>query len=205
MNILLFGATGRAGRRILAQALESGDRMTAFVREGSALDINHPNLNVIRGDALNAAAVRDVVANHDAVLSALGKLDAAQRVQAIDTIIAGMKHHNTRRIIAIGGSGCLQFNAEMRYHETPQFPSIFRNSSLAHWEVCKRLMASELDWTFVCPPDIPDGERTGAYTTQATFRPDGNRIFTGDLADFMLRELRENAFLKLRVGICNTP
>jgi uncharacterized protein len=203
MNIVLFGATGRTGRRIVAQAIERGDTVTSFVRDPTNVSITNPHLNIIWGDVLDPQAVSSALEGKDAVLSALGKLNATQRVAAIENIIAGMLKHGLRRIIAIGGSGCLQFNDELRYHETPQFPEIFFATSVAHWEVCKRLMASDLDWTFVCPPDIPDGERTGKYITQATYRPDGNRLFTGDLADFMLSELVKNEYVKSRVGICN--
>jgi putative NADH-flavin reductase len=203
MNILLFGATGRTGRRILTQAVERGNSVVAFVRDPGKLNFTHPRLRIILGDVMDANAVANAIAGNDAVLSAIGKQDATRRVQALENIVAGMKRHNVQRIIAIGGSGCLQFDEQRRYHETPQFPEIFRNGSLAHWEVCQRLMTSGLDWTFVCPPDIPDGERTGKYITQATYRPNGNRVYTGDLADFMLNELMKNEFVKLRVGICS--
>lgn len=201
MNITLFGATGRTGRKILEQALAGGERVTALVRDTGKLVISDPNLKVIKGDVLDADSTAVAIAGSNAVLSAL-KVPVQERVTAIDNIIKAMKQHHVRRIIAIGGSGCLQIDEQTRYHETAGFPEFFRAGSLAHWEVCKRLMESNLDWTFVCPPDIPDGERTGKYNTQATFRPNGNRIFTGDLADFMLNELMKNEFVKLRVGIC---
>ena len=202
MKISLFGATGRTGRRILAQALARGDSVTCLVRETKRNAAVGAGLTLIQGDVLDAGSAAQAITGGDAVIVAL-KIPVENRIAAIDNIIAGMKRHGVRRIIAIGGSGCLQVDEQTRYHETATFPEIFRAGSIAHWEVCKRLMANDLDWTFVCPPDIPDGERTGKYIAQATYRPKGNSIFTGDLADFMLNELSKNEFVKMRVGVAN--
>ncbi len=207
-QMLIFGATGRTGRRALAQALESGHQVTAFVRDKSRVSIQSPQLSIIEGDVLDSHRVAESIKGHDLILSALGKLDAAQRVQAIENIIAGMQLHGVSRIIAIGGVGCLQITETMRYQQSPSFPPFFLKTSLAHWEVCSRLSASDLDWTFVCPPEIPDGERTGRYSTVANYVPAGageygGSISTGDLADFMVKEAVARNFLRTRVGIAH--
>ena len=122
----------------------------------------------------------------ESVVSALGKLDAIERVTAIENIVAGMQLHGVRRIVAVGGIGCLQLTESTRYQESPTFPRFFLKTSLAHWEVCRRLESSGLDWTFVCPPDIRDGSATGKYATVPTFLPPASSISTGDLAHCMM-------------------
>ena len=207
-HMLIFGATGRTGRRALAQALESGHQVTAFVRDKSRVSVQSPELSIIEGDVLDSHRVAESIKGHDIVLSALGKLDAGERVQAIENIIAAMQLHGVSRIIAIGGVGCLQITETMRYQQSPSFPPFFLKTSLAHWEVCSRLNASNLDWTFVCPPEIPDGERTGRYSAVANYSPAGageygGSISTGDLADFMVKEAVARNFLRTRVGIAH--
>jgi len=44
MNLTVFGATGGVGRQVITQALDRGDRVTAYVRNPAKLDLTHPNL-----------------------------------------------------------------------------------------------------------------------------------------------------------------
>ena len=68
------------------------------------------------------------------------------------------------------------------------------------WEYLKE---SDLDWTFVCPPNIIDAGPTGDYTTNANYPPEKNnyKINAGDLALFMLNEMEKNQYVYQRVGI----
>jgi len=72
MKILVFGASGGTGRRIVEQALAEGHLVTAFARESSRIRIAHENLRVVRGDISHYDSVEAAVAGQDAVLSALG-------------------------------------------------------------------------------------------------------------------------------------
>jgi putative NADH-flavin reductase len=72
MKLLVFGATGGTGRRIVEQALEQGHVVTAFAREPKKVRLAHANLHVVRGDVLHPDSVESAVVGQDAVLSALG-------------------------------------------------------------------------------------------------------------------------------------
>ena len=65
------------------------------------------------------------------------------------------------------------------------------------------LAASGLEWTLVCPPNMPTGERTGRYRTRADRLPEGGReISVEDVADFLsLVQPGERRFIATRVGI----
>lgn len=202
MNVLVFGATGRTGHAVVTRAAHNGHSVTAFVRDAARLGIRHPKVVTVQGDALNADSVANPMPGHDFVISCLKIPSSSGRVAAIENILAGMKASGIRRILAVGGSGCLQIDENTRYHESAGFPERFKETSLAHWEVCRKLEASNLDWTFVCPPDIVEGDETEGYITQETYRPEGKRITTAALAEFMLREAERNAFVGKRVGIC---
>ncbi|HHY66464.1 MAG TPA: NAD(P)H-binding protein [Alicyclobacillus sp.] len=71
MNIIVFGASGGTGREFVGQALEDGHDLTAFVRDVSRLNITHPHLRVVQGNALDREAVFYAIAGHDAVVRAL--------------------------------------------------------------------------------------------------------------------------------------
>ncbi len=72
MKLLVFGASGGTGRRLVQQALAQGHIVTAFARDPGKIRQAHANLRVVRGDILDADAVDAAVAGQDAVLSTLG-------------------------------------------------------------------------------------------------------------------------------------
>lgn len=76
-TVLLLGATGRTGRRVLAQLLDRGLRVRAIVRSAGRLPAGaaaDPNLEVVEADllALDDAALQRHLAGCGAVLSCLG-------------------------------------------------------------------------------------------------------------------------------------
>ena len=72
MKLLVFGASGGTGSRLVQQALQQGHVVTAFAREPGKIHLVHDNLRIVRGDILDPASVETAVAGQDGVLSALG-------------------------------------------------------------------------------------------------------------------------------------
>src|SRR5882757_3624950 len=73
MNIVVFGATGATGKQVVEQALAGGHHVTAFVRDPSKVQLDHPHLRLEAGQVTaDQKAVTATVAGHDAVISALG-------------------------------------------------------------------------------------------------------------------------------------
>ena len=72
MKLLVFGATGGTGGRIVEEALEQGHVVTAFARDPAKMHVKHPNLRVVRGDILQPDSIETAMPGHDAVLSAVG-------------------------------------------------------------------------------------------------------------------------------------
>jgi putative NADH-flavin reductase len=68
MRIIVFGANGRQGSRLVSEALERGHEVTAAVRsEAANVD---PRAEVVVADALDADRVAEVSAGHDVALNA---------------------------------------------------------------------------------------------------------------------------------------
>lgn len=72
MDLLIFGATGRTGRALVAQALARGHVVTAFARNPSKVRVTHSDLRVAKGDILDYTSVEAAIKGQHAVLSALG-------------------------------------------------------------------------------------------------------------------------------------
>lgn len=203
MNVIVFGATGRTGLQIVKRALEKGHKVTAFVRDPSKITLQHPNLTLVMGDALLQESVSSAMKGQEAVLSALSATDSSHRLVFIHHIINAMRQHKVKRIIAIGGIGALQASEHLKVYETTTFPKEYIEITQAHIRVLDALLTSRLEFTFVCPPMILEGERTGKYSTQDGYPTKGWSITTGDLADFIVSELTARQFIGKKVGISN--
>jgi putative NADH-flavin reductase len=202
-KVIILGANGRVGAQAVKRALEKGFKVTAFVRHSESISLLHPNLTVVQGDALKQQDVSKYMAGQEAVISCLSSDELSHRLVFINHIINAMREHKVRRIIAIGGIGALQASEHLKVYETSTFPREYVDLTQAHIRVLDALLTSRNDFTFVCPPMIKDGERTGAYKTQDSYPTQGWSINTGDLADFMVTELAENKYIRKKVGMAN--
>lgn len=50
LNGTVFGATGRIGHHVVEQLLGAGHTVTAYARNPSKLEVDHPRLRVVEGD-----------------------------------------------------------------------------------------------------------------------------------------------------------
>jgi putative NADH-flavin reductase len=72
MNLIVLGATGGTGRRLIEQALAQEHTVTAFVRSPAKVQRSHQNLKVVPGNILDENTVATAIEGQDAVLSTLG-------------------------------------------------------------------------------------------------------------------------------------
>ena len=208
-TIALLGATGRTGRRTLEYALADGMAVRALAGSPDALAAAaHPRLEVVAGDATDAAAVARVVAGADAVVSALGGGTTAEpgatRSTAARHVAAAFAAAGRpdAQVVIVAGGGILDAPAGGLRQEQPTFPAIFRHVSAEHRRVWETVRETPLAWTLTCTGDIVPGERTRGYRVLADRMPEsGRRISIEDLADFILGELRAPRFVRRRVGL----
>ncbi len=204
MNVIVFGANGRVGAQVVKRALEKGHKVTAFVRHSESISLLHPNLTVVQGDAMRQQDVSAHMKGQHAVITALSSNELSHRLVFINHIINAMREFKVKRIIAIGGIGALQASEHLKVYETTTFPREYVDVTQAHIRVLDTLLTSRNDFTFVCPPIINEGDRTGVYKTQDSYPTQGWSITTGDMADFMVTELTENKYVGRKVGISNS-
>lgn len=171
MKLVLFGATGQIGSRVLAEALDRGHAVTAVVRDPSRLSTTHEHLDVVTGDATDPATWRDVVADADVLVASLSPrrdtpVDAMPRIA--QGFLDALDGRDGPRLVWVGGAGSLEVAPGVRLMDTDTFP--------AEWLPEVRAMAATLDvlraapdgigWTFISPAAwIEPGERTGHYRT----------------------------------------
>lgn len=209
MTITVFGATGQVGKHVVLQALAKGYTVKAFGRNVENLidkDLHDNQFEAIKGYIFDESDVLNALTGSDAIISTLGgSFDGTDKTRSlgIKNIIAQMQKVGIKRIIALGGLGVLSAEDGSYLVETADYNPTFKPVGLEHLQAYLYLKNSNLDWTFVCSPDILDEEKTGNYITNIDYppMPNNGEIAAGDIADFMLTELSNNKFIHQRVGI----
>lgn len=108
MRLAVFGGSGRTGRPLVERALAQGHTVRALVRTPTKVKFQDARLELIQGDATDAAAVARTVQGTDAVVSVLGHVKGSPKdVQTVATrhMVAAMKAHEVERIISLTGAG----------------------------------------------------------------------------------------------------
>ncbi|MBC7923031.1 MAG: SDR family oxidoreductase [Ferruginibacter sp.] len=201
MNIVIFGASGATGQELVSQALNSRHLVTAFVRTPSKLTLTHEHLKIVQGDVINYRQVEEVVKNQQAVISALGvskplKPDPAV-VEGVQNIIQAMEKQRVKRLIYQSAFAVRENRSELGFFVNKVLGLILRNEIGDH-EIKEALIKkSSLEYVIVRPSTLTNGPMTGKYRH-------GERILSSslispvsraDVADFMLRQLSDNAYV----------
>jgi putative NADH-flavin reductase len=208
MNVLIFGASGGTGRELVKQGVEQGHNLTAFVRNPANFEIRHANLRIVKGDITGYASVEGAAGGHDAVMSALGASTVLRREPAFTAgtrnIVKATEQAGVRRFIYLSALTVRavrdQLNFLGRYVIAP---IVLRNVAADHEANESIIQQSRLDWTIVRPPRLTNGERTGVYRSGE--RIDSKSIIPeisrADLAEFMLKQLADDTFLRKAVSV----
>jgi putative NADH-flavin reductase len=195
MKIIIFGANGGIGSKVVEQALEAEHQVTAVVRRPSSITIQHPQLTVVQGDVLKYETIQTPMVGQGAVISALGiSKDEPTTVYSggIANIIRAMQANGVQRLMCISASGL---------DPGPLYQKII--AKLLLWRMLKNMYtdlvrmeaivnASSVNWTIVRPPRLTDKGRTGHYKIAINKHlPNGFMLSRADTADYMLRHLND--------------
>jgi putative NADH-flavin reductase len=194
MNIVVFGAGGRAGRRAVAEAHRRGHRVTAVVRDPA----RHGDLagaEVVAGDVTDAAGVGRAAAGHDAAVSAAVDLSAAPHdffTTSSRALAAGLAEAGVRRLVVVGLASIMPGPSGGPLMDEPGYPNEYRSFYLGHAAGIDELRASDLDWTYVAPAgDFDhDGAPNGRYAIAEHGDP-ASRITYADFAISLLDEIEK--------------
>jgi len=209
MRLIIFGATGKIGRQLMAQALTDGHKVTAFARTPATLDLTHENLRVIKGDVLDPPSISRAFkqpedgdfAPYDAVLCALGMpLLNKDRLRSAGTrnIVHAMEEAGIQRLICLSSLGAGDSRAGLPAHYRYLLaPILMRRLLVDHNLQESHIVNSALDWTIVRPGNFTDGDRTGSYRHgfASSKNPVQRKISQADVADFMLSNLSQKTYL----------
>jgi putative NADH-flavin reductase len=202
MNILIVGATRGIGRQLLEQALASGHRVTALVRDPRRLAMQHERLRVIKGDILDAESVARAMAGQDAVCCTIGTKLPWPPVTVFSegtrNLLQAMKKTGVRRLICVTGIGAGDSRGHGGFlYDYLILPVLFRTVYADKDRQESLIKASDVDWTIVRPGFLTNGPLTKNYRmlTDMTGVTAG-RISRADVAHFFLQELESRQYLR---------
>ncbi|HEV2638063.1 MAG TPA: NAD(P)H-binding protein [Actinocrinis sp.] len=184
-RIMVFGAGGRAGQRVVTEALARGHEVTAVVRSPikyRALG-ERPNLVYAAGDAMRPDSVYSLSIGHDAVVSTVYDAELAPGRffgEVARALVGGLNRAGVSRLVTVGIGSALETVPGVAVHDAADFPAEYREFSVGHAvEIDVFQKAGEwLDWVVVTPPPVlldADAEPTGRYRVSV-----GNRMLPQD-------------------------
>jgi uncharacterized protein len=173
MKIVLYGATGKAGSRILTELLGRGHEVVAMVRNPDKLAAKD-GLTVEQGDLSRVEAIAKAIGGAQAVVSAYAPppdktgelIDVTERqiaaVQRVSQQANSTEH--APRLIVVGGAASLEGAPGVTLVSAKDFPAAWKPIALAHEKALELLRASSIDWTYLSPSVFFEpGQRTGKF------------------------------------------
>lgn len=207
MKIAIIGATGKAGKLIMEEALQRGLDVTAIVRNKSKL--SNSSVKLIEKDLFDLK--KEDLKNFDTVVSAFGiweEKELSKHGEVMNYLCDILADTNIRLMI-VGGAASLFVNHSMMLIDSPDFPkdwiNLAKNSNKA-FEILKA--TKNVLWTYISPSaDFQaDGKKTGEYRIgdkdELCFNSKGESMISyADYAIGFVDEIENKKFLNKRITL----
>lgn len=195
MKLLIIGATGMIGSRLVTEAVQRQHVVTAASRKGTAVE----GAQGLALDAADPDAVTAAAAQADVIISAVSPRstnDAGAEAMRYATALISAARDTGRRLVMVGGAGTLNLADGTPVAEV--VPQMYRAEAHAMRAVYEALEGSGISFAFVAPAgEIAPGERSGTFRTGGrTYLTDAeghSRISAEDYAIALLDEVETPA------------
>jgi uncharacterized protein YbjT (DUF2867 family) len=214
MRVVIFGPTGGTGRRLVERAIAEGHEVTAFVRNPSRMTARHGRLRIVVGDAFDPEKVGEAVAGNEAVICVLGSRQPSNPLhphrpgdpygvasEGSTNIVAAMEEHGLKRLVCQSAWGVGESKQDPglagAFFMKVLVPPLLRDEYADKEAQEETVRRSDLDWILVRPMILTNGPWTNVYHADVDLKP-GRRpyISRADVADFLLRQLTDDTFLR---------
>jgi putative NADH-flavin reductase len=181
-KIVVFGASGKAGRQIAAVAESRGHEVTRIGRD----------------PGVQAAA--EVAAGHDVAVSAVADLsrDPAEFYREASSALVAS---GAGRIIVVGIYPLMETAPGVRVIDGPDFPDEHKPFCLGHAAGVEVLAESDADWLVMSPVGMFGGTPSGSYRL-GPVNP-GDELTYEDFALAVVDEIEHPAHRRTQIGVAS--
>lgn len=202
MKVVVFGATGGTGKRVVERALVEGHHVTAVARRPEAIDVK--DAHVVKGDVLDRASVSAAIEGADAVIAAFGPSDNGKpgtlMSRGIENVVAACEERSVSRLVFESGLMCsdgkgLSLVGRIGVGVYGWWYSALRADK---WIAEKTIASSKIaHWVIVRPPALDDSPATGDFVhgVDARVNPTA-KLSHSDVAVFLVRAATDDALAK---------
>jgi putative NADH-flavin reductase len=206
-KVAVLGGGGRTGKYLVNQLLKEGFSIKLLLRHPEDFTIQNPNIEIIKGDAINSKSTQLLLEDCDAVISTIGQRQGEPMVASSATInvLKSMNDFGIKRYILLAGLNIdtpfdkksTKTTLATQYMKT-NFPIIQEDRQKTY----DLLVNSNVDWTLVRVPFI---EFTDVSSTIIVDLEDclGDKINAGDIANFMVGQITDDEFIRKSPFISN--
>jgi uncharacterized protein len=177
MKVVLYGASGNSGSRILSELQSRGHEVTAAVRNPEKLPAGTKS---VRDDLSSVNRIAEIITGSDAVVSAYMPPadDTDQLVAVTGRLIEAVRKAGNPRLIVVGGAASLEVAPGVTVLSSGQLPAPWIPIATSHAKTLELLKASDIPWTYFSPAGFFEpGQRTGK------FRLGKDRLIADDKGD----------------------
>ena len=206
MKLAVVCANGKAGQKIVKEAVERGLDVTAVVREENRTVAQ----KVLQKDLFDLT--RDDLSGFDVVVDAFGAWTEetlpqhSTSLQHLCDILSG----TDTRLLVVGGAASLYTNPEhtAQVMDGPDFPDAFKPLAKAQGKALEELRErQDVRWTFLSPAGDfqAEGARTGKYILggeELTLNAKGESVISyADYAIAMVDEATQGNHIQQRISV----
>lgn len=207
MKVVLFGATGKSGTRLLDELVSRGHQVTAVARDTSKLSATSA-VKVKQDDLTDARRTADVIRGADAVISAYAPPadDTDALIGVTQRQVEAVRQAGVGRLLVVGGAGGLEVAPGVSLIDSGHLPAPYMPIATSHVKALDVLRKSDVNWTYVAPAAyFEPGTRTGKFRVGSneliTAANGESRISMEDYAIAMVDELEKGANYRKRVSV----
>lgn len=206
MKIAVICANGKAGKRIVKEAVNRGLDVTAVVRGENQTAAQ----KVLQKDLFDLTA--DDLKDFDVVIDAFGAWTEETLPQHSTSLahLCDTLSGSGTRLLVVGGAGSLYVDKEHTavLSDGPDFPAEYLPLAKAQGKALEELRKrTDVTWTFISPAaDFrADGERTGKYILggeELTLNTKGESVISyADYAIAMVDEAVNGSHIRQRISV----
>ena len=205
MKVVLYGASGNAGSRILRELQSRGHQVTAAVRNPGKLPAGTDS---VRDDLSNIERIAQIISGSDAVISAYMPPpdDTDQLVSVTGRLVEAVRKAGNPRLIVVGGAASLEVAPGLTLLASGHVPAAWLPIATSHAKTLDLLKSSDIPWTYFSPAGFFEpGQRTGKFRLGKdqliTNEKGESRISFEDYAIALVDELEHPANIRQRFTI----